>query len=60
MKDALVKIMGPIAEIVFTDSLDSWMTSGEPSTSSIPLLLDILDSEIGDPEKITKYREMIE
>jgi CheY-like chemotaxis protein len=60
MKDALVKIMGPIAEIVFTDALDSWMTSGEPSTSSIPLLLDILDSEIGDPEKITKYREMIE
>ena len=60
MKDALVKIMGPIAEIVFTDSLNSWMTSGEPSMSSIPLLLDILDSEIGDPEKITNYREMIE
>ena len=60
MKDALVKIMGPIAEIVFTDSLDLWMTSGEPSMSSIPLLLDILDSEIGDPEKISNYREMIE
>jgi len=60
MKDALVKVMGPIAEIVFTDSLDSWMTSGEPSTASIPLLLDILDSEIGDLEKITKYRDMIE
>jgi hypothetical protein len=60
MKDSLVKIMGPDAEIVFKDSLESWMTSGEPSMSSIPLLLDILDSELGDPEKIGNFREMTE
>jgi hypothetical protein len=60
MKNSLAKIMGPRAEAVFVDSLESWMTSGEPSMSSIPLLLDILDSEIADPEKITHYRDMIE
>ena len=60
MKEALAKIVGSGAETVFTASLESWMTSGEPSTSSIPLLLDILDSEIADPEKISNYREMIE
>jgi hypothetical protein len=60
MKEALAKILGPSAEILFKASLESWMTSGEPSTSSIPLLLDILDSEIADPERISNYREMIE
>ncbi len=60
MKEALGKIMGPIAELVFTDSLNSWIETGQPSPSSLPSLLLILDNEINDPEKITKYHEMVD
>ncbi len=60
MKEALGKIMGPIAELVFTDSLNSWIETGQPSQSSLPSLLIILDNEINDPDKITKYHEMVD
>ncbi len=60
MKEALGKIMGPIAELVFTDSLNSWIETGQPSPSSLPSLLIILDNEINDPEKVTKYHEMVD
>jgi len=60
MKEALGKIMGPIAELVFTDSLNSWIKTGQPSPSSLPSLLIILDNEIDDPDKITKYHEMVD
>lgn len=60
MKDALIKVIGPIAEIVFNDSINIWMDAVQPSQESMPSLLDILDEEIDDPENIAKYHSMIE
>ncbi len=60
MKEALIKVMGPIAEIVFNDALNVWIEGVQPSQESIPSLLDILDEEIDDPDKIAKYHTMIE
>ncbi len=60
MKAALIKIIGPKGEIVFANSIAEWLEAIEPSMASLPSLIDILDQEINDPEKIAKYRALIE
>jgi len=59
MQTALAKIVGPMAKIIFIDALNEWGKTEQPSFSSITSLLKILDMEIGDPEKISYYRELI-
>ncbi len=60
MKESLVKVMGPIADIVFLDCLEAWVEGIVPSESSIPSLIDIIDQEIGDFDRAAKYRTLIE
>ncbi len=56
---SLTKIIGPIAGIIFMDSLKEWTATDHPDLSTIPNLLDILREEINDPEKFNIYRKEI-
>jgi len=55
----LTKVVGPIAKIIFMDSLKVWIATDHPDLSTIPNLLDILRREINDPEKFNTYRKEI-
>jgi len=59
MLQALTKIMGPMAMIVFDDALIAWASKQTPAVSTLKILLDILCEEIGDQEKVGRYRELV-
>jgi hypothetical protein len=59
MQAALLKILGPMAKIIFKEAVRDWIQSEEPSYASIPVLVEILTDEINDPEKEKKYFELI-
>ncbi|QTA83927.1 Uncharacterized protein dnl_63520 [Desulfonema limicola] len=59
MQTALAKIAGPMAKIIFIDALNEWVKTSRPSLSSINVLINILEAEINDPEKMDYYRELV-
>ncbi len=60
MENALAKVMGPMASIVFKDTLEKWTESiDEPNRKTLEKFALMLSSEIGDPEKIQAYEQMI-
>jgi hypothetical protein len=60
MQAALLKILGPMATIVFKEAVQEWIQTREPCAESLPELLDILINEINDDEKNTVYMNLIE
>ncbi|HBT82181.1 MAG: hypothetical protein A2091_00020 [Desulfuromonadales bacterium GWD2_61_12] len=59
MASQLAKILGPMAFIVFDETLAAWQTSQPPTLAGLNKLLDSLCREIGDPEKARLYRELV-
>ena len=59
MQTLLAKIVGPIAPIIFRETLEEWLTRQAPSRDALPALFELLAREIGDPEKIRTYRQLI-
>lgn len=59
MRELLAKIIGPMAGIVFDDTLAQWCASAPPGKNGLPRLLDMLNKEIGDDEKAAKYRDLV-
>ena len=59
MKDALGKILGPMAGFIFDEVMDNWIEQGAPDLSRIEELIEQLNQEIDDEEKIDKYRQLI-
>ncbi len=59
MQTALLKILGPMATIIFKEAVRDWIKSEAPSETSIPILFEILANEINDPEKEEKYLTLI-
>ncbi|AMV72264.1 hypothetical protein JCM30471_07480 [Desulfuromonas carbonis] len=59
MQTLLAKVMGPIAPIIFRETAEEWLTRQAPSRSALPALFDLLAREIGDPEKVRTYRQLI-
>lgn len=60
MQTALAKIVGPMAKIIFLECLEKWLQRNAPSKEKLPVLIDLVVQEIGDPEKAAKYRMMLE
>jgi hypothetical protein len=50
IKDALALAIGPIAAPVMKDSIEIWAQQNEPSIVNIPVLAEILCSEINDED----------
>ncbi len=60
MKDHLPKIMGPMADIIFDETVETWQQETKGSVDDLASLVQLLNEEIGHPDKINSYREMIE
>lgn len=59
MQTSLLKIIGPMAKIIFKDAINAWIGSNNPSESSLPRLVEILLNEINNSEREEKYLKMI-
>jgi len=59
MKEALGKILGPMAGFIFDEVMDNWLEQGASDSSRVEELIDQLNQEIDDPDKIDKYRQLI-
>ena len=59
MQAALAKVMGPMAKIVFVESVEKWQDICLPSFKNLPKLMEILALEISDPEKVGRYEELV-
>jgi predicted regulator of Ras-like GTPase activity (Roadblock/LC7/MglB family) len=59
MQTALAKFMGPMAKIIFSECLDSWLQTHQPVKAALPQLVDIVAKEIDDPAKESEYRQKV-
>ena len=59
MSNLLAKVIGPMAKIVFEDSLQRWIDTSEEKKGSLSKLLEIVCQEIGDSEKSKEYRSLV-
>jgi len=59
MQTILAKFLGPMAKIIFLECLDKWLLTNQPVKSALPQLVDIVVTEIGDPAKMTEYRQKV-
>lgn len=60
METSLAKVMGPMASIVFQDTLGEWIESiDDPNRIPVEKLVKMLSAEISDPEKIKTYQLLI-
>ncbi len=55
MKINLARAIGPIANLVMTDSLESWCQQGAPGKNRLKDLVKLLAAEIGDRELEAKF-----
>jgi len=59
MKGALGKILGPMAGFVFDEVAEEWAEQGAPHFSRIEGLIDLLNHEISEQDKIDSYRQLV-
>lgn len=59
IKSHLPKFMGPMADIVFDETLETWKEKGNCTVGNLESLVQLLAEEIGSANKITSFREMI-
>jgi len=59
MKDLLGKVLGPMAGFIFDEMVEVWEQQGAADIGRIEGLIQLLNEEIADPEKIKHYRKLI-
>ncbi len=57
LKELLAKILGPMAGIIFEEIQQEWAQQGA-TAARLPELIEMLNKEIGDPEKIAAYESL--
>jgi len=60
IRDNLALHIGPIAQLVFEDSIDEWAADGPPSIERIPDLIGLLEKEIDNEDARKSLRNCIE
>jgi predicted regulator of Ras-like GTPase activity (Roadblock/LC7/MglB family) len=60
LSKSLAKILGPMALIVFDDTLAKWASGRTPTQDDLPQLVDRLCQEIEDPEKAKHFQKMVQ
>lgn len=53
---ALVDLMGPMAELVYEESLEKWITSGCIEAHQLPELIELIAGEMPDEKKATAFK----
>jgi hypothetical protein len=59
MQEALGKILGPMAGIIFDEVIEQWLELGPPDSSRLEELIELINQEISAPDKIDHYRQLI-
>ncbi|MCF6266479.1 MAG: hypothetical protein L3J57_08045 [Desulfuromusa sp.] len=59
MKGTLSKVLGPMAGFIFDEVAEEWIEQGVSDFSRIEVLIDLLNQEISDQDKIDSYRQLI-
>lgn len=59
MKEDLSKILGPMAGFIFDEAVEDWLQQGPPDMNRIETLIELIDQEILEEDKIEKYRQLI-
>jgi len=59
MQTTLAKFMGPMAKIIFLECVEKWLDGHQPVKAALPQLVDIVAAEIGDPAKMSDYRQKV-
>lgn len=60
LRERLSKVLGPMANIIFDEAVESWQQAGVADFSRIEELIGLLNKEIADEDKVDKYRSLIE
>ena len=59
MQTTLSKFMGPMAHVIFLECVEKWQQDHQPVKAALPQLIDIVVVEIGDPAKMSDYRQRV-
>jgi len=59
MQTTLAKFMGPMAQFIFLECVEKWLQDHQPVKASLPQLVDIVAAELGEPAKMTDYRQKV-
>ncbi len=55
IQDELAMYIGPVAELVFQDSVEIWASTHTPSIENLPELISMMEQEIDDDEDREKF-----
>jgi len=59
IQTSLIKFLGPMAKIIFTECVEKWLETNQPSKEAFPELIEIINQEINDNNKSAQFRQMI-
>ena len=59
MQTTLAKFMGPMAQFIFLECIEKWLQDNQPVKTALPQLVDIVAAELGEPAKVSEYRQKV-
>lgn len=59
IKEPLPKILGPMADFVFEEAVESWQATGNATLNNLGGLVQLLENEIGNADQIKRFHDKI-
>lgn len=59
IQEQLPKILGPMADIIFDEVVESWREQGKSTLEDVQVLIQMFEEEIENPDQISRFRESI-
>ncbi|MEE4254240.1 MAG: roadblock/LC7 domain-containing protein [Desulfuromusa sp.] len=59
LKENLSKVLGPMAIFIFDEAVEEWLQQGPIDINRIDALIESVNQEISEEDKIEKYRQLI-
>jgi hypothetical protein len=59
LQATLSKFMGPMAQFIFIECVEKWLQDHQPVKASLPQLVDIVAAQLGEPSKMSEYRQRV-
>ena len=59
IQEQLPNILGPMADIIFDEVVESWRDQGKSTLADVKVLIQLLEEEIDNPDQVSRFRESI-
>ncbi len=59
IKEQLSQVLGPMADFIYDDVLESWRGQGKYSFNDLPVLIELLEKEVENDEQVRRLRKLI-